>query len=623
MTAKIFSLSVLLNIFLLVPHTWGDSKVEGAEDKKASEVFEKLFGAEVQRSPEFQTYLGLKDDYDKWNDISLEREAEDYKFYKLQLKQLRKINQKKLGPDFLLSYKLYEKKLLDAIEGYQWRHHNYPVNQMFGVHSNIPSLLINMHKISSEKDALDYIARLEAVPIYMDQLIEGLEARKKKGIIAPQFVFPYVIDDSKNIITGYPFNEGNDSVLMADFKEKLVPLELNDKKKSILEQRARAALTEKVGPAYSKLIAYLGGLQQLADSRAGAWKFPQGDKFYRFALARTTTTDLSAEQVHRIGLDEVARIHNEMREIMETVKFEGTLQEFFDFMRTDKQFFHPQTEAGRQAYLSETKGIINAMKQQLNNLFIVKPKADLVVKAVEPFREKSAGQAFYEGPALDGSRPGTYYANLYDLSNMPIYQMEALAYHEAIPGHHMQISIAQEIEAMPKFRKFSDYTAYIEGWGLYSEFIPKEFGFYKNPYSDFGRLSMELWRACRLVTDTGIHAKKWTREQAIQYLQENTPTSKDGAIKAAERYIVMPSQATAYKIGMLKILELRNLAEQKLGEQYDIREFHDVILKNGALPLDVLDDLVNQWIANKLSEKSKVPKAGRTLAKSEVNRTAV
>ncbi|TYP97536.1 uncharacterized protein DUF885 [Tenacibaculum adriaticum] len=233
------------------------------------------------------------------------------------------------------------------------------------------------------------------------------------------------------------------------------------------------------------------------------------------------------------------------------------------------------------------------MKTRLDELFITKPKADLKVKAVEGFREKSAGKAFYQQPALDGSRPGTYYANLYDMASMPTYQMEALAYHEGIPGHHMQIAIAQELKEVPMFRKFGRYTAYVEGWGLYSEFIPKEMGFYADPYSDFGRLAMELWRACRLVVDTGIHAKKWTREQGIKYYIDNTPNAELDAVKMVERHIVMPSQATAYKIGMLKILELRKKAKDALGDKFDIRKFHDVVLTNGPLPLNVLENLVD------------------------------
>ena len=337
-------------------------------------------------------------------------------------------------------------------------------------------------------------------------------------------------------------------------------------------------------------------LETQADTNDGAWKFPRGDEFFNNALNRTTTTDLTATEIHQIGKDEVARIHDEMRAIMQQVGFEGTLQEFFVHMRGNEDFIYAANDEGRQRYMDEATALIDNMKGRLDELFITKPKADLIVKAVEPFREKSAGKAFYQQPSMDGSRPGTYYANLYDMASMPTYQMEALAYHEGIPGHHMQIAIAQELEGIPKFRKFGRYTAYSEGWGLYSELVPKEIGLYQDPYSDFGRLAMELWRACRLVVDTGIHAMKWTREQGIDYYVTNTPNAEADAIKMVERHIVMPSQATAYKIGMNKIIELREKAKAELGEKFDIRQFHDVVLANGPVPLNVLEDFVRQYI---------------------------
>jgi uncharacterized protein (DUF885 family) len=286
-----------------------------------------------------------------------------------------------------------------------------------------------------------------------------------------------------------------------------------------------------------------------------------------------------------------------MEKIKKKVGFKGTLQDFFEFMRKNEQFYYANDSTGRSKYLTEARSIINTMKDDLDKLFLTKPEAELVVKAVEPFREKNAGKAFYQQPAKDGSRPGTYYANLYDMSAMPTYQMEALAYHEGIPGHHMQIAIAQELEEIPQFRKFSFYTAYVEGWGLYSELLPKEIGYYKDPYSDFGRLAMELWRSCRLVVDTGIHSKKWTREEGIAYYKENTPNAESDCIKMVERHIVMPGQATAYKIGMNKILELRENAKQELGEDFDIREFHDVILLDGAVPLNILEEKVDNWVS--------------------------
>jgi uncharacterized protein (DUF885 family) len=496
-----------------------------------------------------------------------------------------------------LSWQLMSERLKRSINDFKWRHHNYPVNQMFGLHSRVASLLINQHRISDTEDAKAYISRLNGLPTLFEQLVVNLNIRAEKGIIAPKFVYPYVINDSENIIKGAPFDDGEPSTLLADFSGKVEALEVDESVKQELIAEATTALLQSVKPAYQNLVAGLKKLEAQADTKDGAWKFPEGEAFYNNALARTTTTDMTAEQIHQIGLDEVERIHGEMRVIMEKVGFDGTLQEFFVHMRDNDDFVYPSTEEGRQRYLSEATALIDNMKDRLDELFITKPKADLTVKAVEAFREKSAGKAFYQQPSMDGTRPGIYYANLYDMASMPTYQMEALAYHEGIPGHHMQIAIAQELEGVPKFRRFGRYTAYTEGWGLYSELVPKEIGLYEDPYSDFGRLAMELWRACRLVVDTGIHAMKWTREEGIDYYVSNTPNAKADAVKMVERHVVMPSQATAYKIGMIKILDLREKAKTEMGDAFDIREFHDVVLENGPVPLTVLEQYVDKYIS--------------------------
>ncbi len=572
-----------------------------SEIDKANAFFEDTFNRDVMSSPVYQTYMGIKKDYDKWDDGSEARVQKDHQQTKDDLVALNAINRDLLDDTTKVSYDLKKQDLEESIADFKWRYHNYPVNQMFGTHSMIPAFLINQHQISDVADAKAYISRLNGVTTVIDQLIKDLEVRADKGIIAPKFVFPHVIDSSKNIIHGAPFEQGEDSTLLADFKRKVTALEIAQADKDALITDAEKALKAAVKPSYSKLINYLAQLEKRADDRDGAWKFPDGEAFYNNALARTTTTDLTAKEIHSIGLTEVSRIHDEMREIKEKVGFKGDLKAFMQFMKTDKQFYLPNTEAGKQQYLDEATALIDNMKSRLDELFIVKPKADMIVKRVEAFREKAAGKAFYQQPAPDGSRPGIYYANLYDMEAMPTYQMEALAYHEGIPGHHMQIAISQELEGVPKFRKFGGYTAYIEGWGLYSELLPKEMGLYEDPYSDFGRLSMELWRACRLVVDTGIHEMKWTRQQGIDYYVNNTPNATSDGVKMVERHIVMPSQATAYKVGMLKILELREAAKVKLGDKFDIRQFHDVVLKNGAVPLNVLESFVDQWVADKLA----------------------
>jgi uncharacterized protein (DUF885 family) len=572
-----------------------------AESKKVNAFFEKSFEEQVDLSPELQTRLGIKKDYDKLDNDSPEADAKKLALQKKELIWLTdSVNVEALSKEVLLSYKLFKKKVENNIADYKYRLYNYPVNQMFGAQSGKPAFLINMHRIDDISDANAYISRLNEFNKYFTQLIKNLEAREAAGIVPPKFVFNKVIEDSENILKGKPFDNADEkSTLLKDFSEKVGNLDIDTKTKSNLETLAKQALLTSVKPAYNSLISFIKKQKERANSDHGAWKFPDGKAFYNNALKRTTTTDLTANEIHEIGLSEVARIHKEMNIIRNKVGFKGTLQDFFQFMKTDKQFYYKADKQGKAAYLKKAVNLIDSMETRLDEIFITKPKASIIVKAVESFREKSAGKAFYNRPAADGSRPGIYYANLYDMESMPIYQMEALAYHEGIPGHHMQLAIQQELKEVPLFRKFGGYTAYTEGWGLYSEFIPKEMGFYVDPYSDFGRLAMELWRACRLVVDTGIHAKKWTREEGIAYYTENTPNAELDVIKMVERHIVMPSQATAYKIGMLKILELRTKAKNALGDQFDIRDFHEVVIAQGAIPLNILEEFVNDYITSK------------------------
>ncbi|WP_444957010.1 DUF885 domain-containing protein [Microbulbifer sp. ZKSA002] len=582
------------------------SKEMSEASKKVNLLFDKFFQEHLDRSPEFKTFLGLKEEYGKWNDLTPEFAQETHEINKRQLSELNKIDPAILDRPTQLNLRLAKRTLQQEIEAYKWRNHNYPVNQMFATHTGAASILISQHRIDNIRDAEAYISRLNRIPQYFAQLQDQLEENAKAGTTIPKFVFPYVIEDAQNLITGAPFDRKKDSPLFADFKGKVENLDISKEQKKSLIDKAKTALKDNTGPAYKTLIDYLQELEIRATTDDGAWKLADGSDFYNFRLGFYTSTDMTAEEIHRIGLEEVTRIHDEMREIMRKVKFEGKLKNFFEFMRTDQQFYYPTTEQGKTAYLEKATTIINTMKGRLDELFITKPRADLDVRAVEPFREKSAGKAFYLQPAADGSRPGIYYANLYNMDDMPSYQMEALAYHEGIPGHHMQLSITQELQDIPKFRKYGHYTAYTEGWGLYSEMVPKEMGLYQDPYSDFGRLAMELWRAGRLVVDTGIHTKKWTREQAIQYLMENTPNPEGDVIKAVERYIVLPGQATAYKIGMLKILQLREKAKKELGEKFDIRQFHNAVLANGPVPLDALEEIIDEWIANTRTPKVKL-----------------
>ena len=585
------------------------AEIVAAESARLNQFFEDKFQATLSRNPMYQTYLGVKTDYDKWNDVSDENAVREMEIQRADMEEMKTLFDYDLLDDQAkLSWRLAEYELAQAEAAFPFRHHSYTFDQMRGVQSSIPAFLVNQHGVTSLSDAEAYVSRLEGISAYLDQHIENAEYSASLGIKPPAFAYAYVLNDSKGVITGYPFTSdvsdgSEDSPLMKDFRgkvTKLVEAETIDQSQAdALLSDAVAALTSSVGPAYENVISVMEAHDETATTDDGAWKLPDGDAYYAMRLNQMTTTGMSAAEIHQLGLDEVARIHGEMRGIMAQVGYEGTLKEFFEFMRTDEQFYLPNTEEGREAYLSEARHQIELMKEDLPSVFNTFPKADMIVKAVEPFREKSAGKAFYSRPAPDGSRPGTYYANLYRMQDMPTYQLQALAFHEGIPGHHMQIAIAQELEGIPSFRKYGGYTAFSEGWGLYSEYLPKEMGYYSDPYDDFGRLAMEIWRAARLVVDTGIHDKKWTREQAIQYLLDNTPNPEGDAKKAIERYIVMPGQATAYKIGMIKILELRESARAELGDAFDIAEFHDVVLKDGPVPLSILEENVKTWVASK------------------------
>lgn len=609
-------LALTTSAFALIACSQGDApKTSGASDTSATSTsaandtmnetqrfnarLEQRFEEEVQDSPEFLSQLGRSDRNDEWDDETKAAWLERMERQRADLAYLNdEVDVSALDTDAALSHTLAVKNAEDALEGMRWYGYGYPFNQMFGTHSGVPTFLLNQHKVNSVADAESYIARLNGVDEKLGPVIERSAESFDRGIAPPKFVYAHLKRDIGNITSGAPFDDSEDlNLILVDFQKKVDALDIDEGERERLFTAAIEAMQTTVEPAYSRLLSELERQEAGASTDDGVWKLPDGDEFYAYRLRMMTTTDLSAEEIHDIGLREVDRIHDEMRAIMEEVNFDGNLQDFFEFMRSDSQFYYPNTEEGKQRYLREATSIIDTISARLPEMFNRLPVAKLEVRAVEAFREKSAGKAFYNRPAPDGSRPGYYYANLYDMSQMPIYQMEALAYHEGNPGHHMQLAIAQELEGVPSFRKFGGYTAYTEGWGLYSEYFPKEMGYYEDPYSDFGRLAMELWRACRLVVDTGMHDKRWTREEAIEYLKVNTPNPEGDIVKAIERYIVMPGQATAYMIGKLKIVELREKARTELGENFDIRDFHDVVIAKGSVPLDVLEQRVDAWIA--------------------------
>lgn len=571
---------------------------EQSQEARLLAFFARTNREDLERSPERQSYRGIKTDYDKWSDGSEAETDRVMGIIRARLAELQSFDFDALSPRLQLSYRLYKAQLDRTIERDAFRHHGYVVHHSSGPHTSIPAFLINIHRISDISDAEAYVSRLEKVPGPIDDTIAQLRIREDKGIFAPDWAWPKAIEAAQNVLTGMPFDKSNkDTALLADLKDKLSKIEATDADKAAVIERADTALRDIFAPAYAKLIAEYESQAELAPSKDGIWKVEGGDDYYAMRLRHYTTTDLTPQEIHQLGLDNVARIHEEMRSIMDKVGFKGTLQEFFLFMRNDPQFYMPDTDEGREAYLDHATKLITEMRTRLPEVFGILPKADIQVKRVEPFREKSAGKAFYQRPADDGSRPGTFYANLYNMKMMPLYQAAALAYHEGVPGHHMQRAIQNEFEDVPDFQRHSRFTAYTEGWGLYSEYLPKEMGFYQDPYEDFGRLSMELWRACRLVVDTGLHHKRWTREEAIQYQVDNTPNSEFDSMKAIERYTNSPGQATAYLIGKIKILELREEAKAELGDKFDIRGFHDEVLKDGPVPLTILEEKIDRWVS--------------------------
>lgn len=574
------------------------TQANAAESQRLAEFFKTSYEQDLARSPMRKSRLGIKTDYDKWNDTSIAFDQETKQIRQTRLTQAKAFDTEQLSESEQLSLKLYIADLERRLANSEFPFHSYIMHQFRAWHTSVPSFLINIHRVTDKNDAEAYIGRLEKVSPLFEQVIEQLKKREELGVFPPKWSYEQMIEASQNVLKGQPFDSGEtNSTIFEDFFNKVDALDIPENEKQDLLDRASNALLSSVKPAYEKLIAELDKHRQLSPEGDGVWRLPDGKEWYQNRLNWFTTTDLNAAEVHQLGLENVERIHTEMRAIMQKVNFDGSLAEFFVFMRNDPQFYYSADEEGRGRYMREAKEYIDIMEAKIPEYFGLTPKARMIVKRVEAFREKSAGKAFYQSPAKDGSRPGTYYANLYNMADMPTYQMEALAYHEGIPGHHMQRAITQELEGIPEFQKYLSFTAYTEGWGLYTEELGKDMGFYQDPYSDFGRLAMELWRACRLVVDTGIHDMQWSREKAIRYLVENTPNSENDSTKAIERYIAMPGQATAYLVGKLKIMELRENAKAELGEKFDIRGFHDEILKDGPVPMSILEEKIDAWVA--------------------------
>jgi uncharacterized protein (DUF885 family) len=563
--------------------------------------FEEYDAQQLALSPLSKSYRGIKDsDYGRWDDFTTASEARANDAARSALKEMRtRFDPAQLTPENRLSYRLFEKRAERSEAAVKYNDYGYVFDQMNGAQSELPAFLINIHRVDNKSDARAYVSRLYGIGPGMSQAIEQAKARAAQGIMPPKWVYPYVINDARNVITGAPFDSGPDAPLFADFKGKVGKLNISQIEKDLLVADAAQALNSALKPAYEALISEMTAQETVAGTDDGVWRFKDGAGYYAERLANYTTTNMTPEQIHQLGLAQVVRIHKEMGVVQKKMGVKGDLQAFFKYMRTEPKFYAPETAEGRALYLSETQKANDAITPLLPKWFGTLPQAPLVVKPVEAFREKSAGKAFYQRPAPDGSRPGTYYANLYKMADMPLTEVEALFYHEGVPGHHLQLAIQTELKGVPAFRKFGGVTAYSEGWGLYSEKLAKDMGLYTDPARDFGRLQLELHRAIRLVVDSGLHYKRWSRETAIKYVEDNSADAPGGIVKAIERYIIYPGQATAYMVGRLKISELRDKAQKALGKKFDIRGFHDTLLKSGPVPLDVLEEQVDAWIASR------------------------
>jgi len=565
-------------------------------------LFTRSFVHFALKGPELLTMIGILEKFGlhghnaKLSDVSVANETKMYKWIKRDLGLLRSYDRKRQNAKLLLSTDIMDWFLDDLIRTEEFRFHDYPLNQMFGVQSELPNFMMTMHPLVSRLEARNYIKRLKRFGVKFDQVLEGLKVREEKGVLPPRFVIRRVLDEMI-AFTGKPARE---NPLYTVFNDKLGKLEkVSAQDRESLLAGVEAEISRTVYPAYSKLIEYFNALEQKATSDDGVWKLPQGGEYYAHCLRSNTSTDYSPEQVHEIGVKEVTRIEGEMKTILAGLGFKKVVNapKKLAELTKEERFLYPNTDEGRLAALTEYQAILDNMNAALEPYFAIRPRAALKVERVPEFREKTSAGAYYQPGDLGGKRPGIFYANLRDMKEVYKFGMKTLAYHEGIPGHHFQLAIAQELKGVPFFRRMVPFTAYAEGWALYAEKLAREIGFYKDdPYGELGYLDSELFRAVRLVVDTGIHAKKWTRQEAIDYMEAHTANAHESIVSEVERYIVMPGQACAYKIGEIKMVELRDKARDALGSKFDLRKFHDVVLKNGGMPLNLLERVVDAFI---------------------------
>ena len=578
------------------------STVGSSHTQTLTEYLNGEFDEELARQPEWATSMGRKDNYTKLDDHSERGQQIELEWRRQSVREMKaRFDRSRLNAEDQTSFDIWASELDDAELRAQYRRHAYIFGYR-GPHTGLPDLLITYHKVDEPSDMRAYNARLIALGTALDQESERAKLAANDGIRPPQFGYERTISESERVISGQPFaNAGRDSPLWADAKAKIKNLldagKLDSTQARELQTQAREALLSVVKPSYTRLIESLRAeLSRAPSGKVGALTLPNGAAWYSASLKLNTTTDLNAHEIHAIGLREVARLQKEMDAIRVQVRFAGDSKAFFEFMRTDRQFYLPNTDHARADYLRNSERLIESMQPRLPEYFGRLPKANLVVKRVEAFREMPGGAAHYFAPTPDGKQPGTFYSHMSDMNALATWAQEAVTYHEGIPGHHMQVAIAKELTDLPTFRTQYGYNAYSEGWGLYAEGLAKEMGFYSNPYNDFGRLSSELWRAVRLVADTGIHDLGWTEEEAVKYALDNSPRPEAAIRSEIRRFILWPGQATSYKIGAMKILSLRDESQRLLGTKFDIRRFHDVVIDSGGLPLSVLERRVKSWV---------------------------
>jgi uncharacterized protein (DUF885 family) len=573
------------------------------ESQRFAAFLEAVYQDNLAHSPQLATEFGSKAGNDRWDDTSERALAADAARVRGNVAKARSgFDYAKLDPASQLQYRVFldEQQLL--LDRYRWRDHFYALNQIVGLHIDVPGTLTGQQPLDTEDDAKAYIARIKAVRPAFRNLVLHLRAQARHRIYIPKSVYPLLIEGARNVITGAPHDGGADSPIYADFKRRMENVDISADRKAALIEQTRRALVQELQPAYESLIRELNSQAKRTPITGGVWQLPEGDRFYAFLIRQFTTTDMTPEQIHEMGLQEMARSQREIAALMDRVGFKGTVREFMAKMKSDPQNYESDDEAGRTAYLAKARGIIGAMQAKVTDVFESPAPLPLRIARTDAYKEASSPAGFYEAGSADGSRPGTVYLNLSSMKVLPLYELEDLLYHEGIPGHHMQISTILVDPSIPQSRKVNEWwqdSAFVEGWGLYAERLGKDLGFYQDPKSEFGLLTGELWRASRLVVDSGLHYKHWTREQAIRYLNENTPSPEATNIHAVDRYLAVPGQATSFMVGMRKFVAERERARASLGSRFDVREYHRIALSSGYIPLWALDQKVTAWIEAK------------------------